>query len=173
MKTTKIWIQLLERPERLVYTYKITSKLNIAFTISCERRRLLTIEHIQASRSWDYITFGILVCESVDIPEVPGRHDGWRLWDLNMICTLLAMKRRICHLTSKGTIIIGDKCWCDIKKIKDLSTGSYNTYLTLSTQKYFCINHGNQRFLILNHHKCLSQLFLHHLDTYNMGIRPL
>ena len=36
-----------------------------------------------------------------------------------------------------------------------------------------CINHGDQRvFKIWNHHNCLSQLFLLHLNTYVMGLRP-
>ena len=48
------------------------------------------------------------------------------------------------------------------------------SHLTLPTPKYFCINHGNQSvFSILNHHKCLIQLFQIHLNTYAMGLRPL
>ena len=31
--------------------------------------------------------------------------------------------------------------------------------------------HGDQR--VQNHHKCLSQLFLIHLNTYGMRLRPL
>ena len=34
---------------------------------------------------------------------------------------------------------------------------------------HFCVNHGDQRvFSIWNNHKCLSQLFLIHLNTYVM-----
>ena len=36
---------------------------------------------------------------------------------------------------------------------------------------YFCINHGGQRvFFNSNHHKCLSYLFLLHLNTYVTAI---
>ena len=39
--------------------------------------------------------------------------------------------------------------------------------LTLTALKYFTTNHGNQRvFSICNHQKCLSYLYLIHLDTH-------
>ena len=44
--------------------------------------------------------------------------------------------------------------------------------LTLTTLIYFCLNHGEQRFF-KNHHKCLSYLFLLHLNTFVMGLLPL
>ena len=40
--------------------------------------------------------------------------------------------------------------------------------------KYFCMNHGDQRFFsILNHHKCLRLIFPLHLNTYVMGLQQL
>ena len=46
--------------------------------------------------------------------------------------------------------------------------------LTLTTPKYFGINHGDQRFFsIWNHHKCHSSLFQLHLNTYVIGLPSL
>ena len=46
--------------------------------------------------------------------------------------------------------------------------------LTPKALVYICINHGDQIFfLILKHHKRLSQVFLINLNTYVMGQRRL
>ena len=57
-----------------------------------------------------------------------------------------------------------------IFNLKALSTT--NAVLTVKALKYFRINHGDRRvFPIWNHHECLCQLFLLHLNTYVMGLR--
>ena len=48
-------------------------------------------------------------------------------------------------------------------------TNHCNKPLNLPTLKYFCINHENKGCCpIWNRHKCLSQLFPFHLNTYYM-----
>ena len=53
----------------------------------------------------------------------------------------------------------------------------HNQYirLTLKAQQYFYTLNQEKKGLLLiwNHHKCLSWLFLFHLNTYCMGRRPL
>ena len=55
-----------------------------------------------------------------------------------------------------------------------LRVSGEETFVYNPLNDIFCINYGDQRiFSIWNHHKCLSYIFLVHLNTYVMGLRSL
>ena len=70
--------------------------------------------------------------------------------------------------------LVGVSCWSNpqllLSENMSLNPLSFNFY----NAELFCENHGDQRvFSIWNQHKCLSQLFPLHLNTYVMCVRPL